>query len=159
MTQLLDRLQVGDVGEGTHQREQDEACPNEPRSPASPRDTEDRCLFATGTFFASVPEGADAYLLCGVLHDWNDERAAAILRSCRQAMPKNGRLLIIETIVPETNSASFSKLLDVNMMVMTCGRERTKSEFQVLLSRAGFRIQRVTPTLAPHSIIEAIQSE
>lgn len=129
---------------------------NELRSPASPSDTEDRCSFASGNFFDSVPEGADAYLLCGVLHDWNDERAAVILCSCREALPKNGRLLIIETIVPETDSASFSKLLDINMLVMTSGRERTKSEFCMLLSRAGFRIKRITPTLAPHSIIEAV---
>ena len=129
---------------------------NELRSPASPIDTEDRCSFASGNFFDSVPEGADAYLLCGVLHDWHDERAAVILCNCREALPKNGRLLIIETIVPETDSASFSKLLDINMLVMTSGRERTKSEFYLLLSRAGFRIKRITPTLAPHSIIEAV---
>lgn len=91
---------------------------NELRSPASPSDTADRCSFASGNFFDSIPERADAYLLCGVIHDWNDERAAVILRNCREAMPKNGRLLIIETIVPETDSASFSKLLDINMMVM-----------------------------------------
>lgn len=131
---------------------------NELRSPASPSHTKDRCSFANGSFFDSVPERADAYLLCGVLHDWNDERAAVILRSCREAMPKSARLLIIETIVPETDSASFSKLLDINMMVMTTGRERTKAEFHMLLSRTGFRITRVIPTLAPHSIIEAVPS-
>jgi SAM-dependent methyltransferase len=129
---------------------------NELRSPASHSNTADRCSFASGNFFDSVPDRADAYLLCGVLHDWNDERAAVVLRNCREAMPKNGRLLIIETIVPETDSASFSKLLDINMMVMTSGRERTKSEFHMLLSRAGFRIKRITPTLAPQSIIEAV---
>ena len=131
---------------------------DELRSPASPSDTEDRCSFASGNFFDSVPERADVYLLCGVLHDWSDERAAIILRSCREAMPINGRLLVIETIVPERGSASFSKLLDINMMVMTSGRERTTSEFHILLSRAGFRITRVIPTLAPHSIIEAVPS-
>jgi SAM-dependent methyltransferase len=129
---------------------------NELRSPAIPSDAKGRCSFASGNFFDSIPERADAYLLCGVLHDWNDERAAVILRNCREAMPENGRLLIIETIVPETESASFSKLLDINMMVMTSGRERTKPEFHVLLSRAGLRIKRITRTLAPHSIIEAV---
>ena len=119
------------------------------------KNKEDRCSFISGNFFDSVPERAEAYLLCGVLHDWNDERAAVILRSCREAMPKNGRLLIIETIVPETDSASFSKLLDINMMVMTYGRERTKSEFRALLDAADFKVTRIIPTMAPQFIIEA----
>ena len=79
-----------------------------------------------------------------------------ILRNCRKAIAKNGRLLLLETIVPETGAASFSKLLDINMMVMTCGRERKKSEFQMLLRGAGFRLNRIIPTLAPQSIIEAL---
>jgi hypothetical protein len=129
---------------------------NELRSPVRPSDNEDRCSFVSGNFFHSVPGRAEAYLLCGVLHDWSDTRAGIILRNCRKAMAKNGRLLIVETIVPETNSASFSKLLDINMMVMTSGRERTESEFHTLLHGTDFRIKRITPTLAPHSIIEAI---
>lgn len=79
-----------------------------------------------------------------------------ILRNCRKAIAKKGRLLIVETIVPEANSACFSKLLDINMMVMTSGRERTKSEFQRLLHGADFRLNRIIPTLAPQSIVEAI---
>ena len=129
---------------------------NELRSP-QPRNTkEDRCSFIAGDFFHSVPERAEAYLLCGVLHDWSDECAGMILRNCRKAIAKKGRLLIVETIVPEANSACFSKLLDINMMVMTSGRERTKSEFQRLLHGADFRLNRIIPTLAPQSIVEAI---
>lgn len=79
-----------------------------------------------------------------------------ILRNCRKAMAKNGRALIVEMIVPKTNSASFSKLLDLNMMVMTAGRERTKSEFLALLDAADFRVTRIIPTMAPQSVIEAV---
>jgi len=116
----------------------------------------ERCSYVAGNFFDSVPQRADAYLLSGVLHDWSDDLAVVILNNCRKAMAKNGRVLIIEMIVPETNSPSFSKLLDLNMMIMTGGRERTKSEFHALLDAAGFRITRIIPTMAPQSIIEAV---
>ena len=115
-----------------------------------------QCSFISGNFFESVPEGAAAYLLSGVLHDWTDHLAVGILSNCRKAMAKNGRVLIVEMIVPDTNSASFSKLLDLNMLVMTGGRERTKSEFHALLDAAGLRITRILPTMAPQSIIEAV---
>lgn len=123
------------------------------RSPVS--GNEDRCSSIAGSFFDSVPAGAEAYLLCSVLHDWNDELAGAILRNCRKATPNHARLLLVETVVPETSAASFSKLLDINMMAMSTGRERTKSEFQALLDAAGFKLTRIIPTLAPQSIIEA----
>lgn len=116
----------------------------------------ERCSYVTGNFFESVPEGADVYLLSGVVHDWDDDHAVEILNNCRKAMAKNGRLLILEMMVPITNYPSFSKLLDVNMMVMTTGRERTKSEFHALLDAAGLSINRIVPTMAPQSIIEAI---
>ncbi len=116
-----------------------------------------QCSYIAGDFFESVPEGADAYLLCGVLHDWDDDRAITVLRNCRRAaMTENGRVLIIDMIVPDTNSASFSKLLDLNMMVMTGGRERTKAQFHALLDAADYRIKKIIPTLAPQSIIEAV---
>ncbi len=116
----------------------------------------ERCSYIAGDFFESVPEGADAYLLCGVLHDWDDDRAITVLRNCRRAaMKKNGRVVIVDMIVPDTNSASFSKLLDLNMMVMTGGRERTKAEFCVLLDAADYRLTRIIPTMAPQSVIEA----
>jgi len=129
--------------------------PGGPCSTESSSDGAERCSHVAGNFFDSVPEGAQAYMLCGVVHDWSDESAVMILRNCRKAMPKNGRVLIVETIVPETNSPSFSKLLDINMMVMTTGRERTRSEFHTLIEAADLRITRVIPTLAPQSIIES----
>jgi SAM-dependent methyltransferase len=114
-----------------------------------------RCSYVWGNFFDCVPAGADAYFLCGVLHDWDNDRALKILGNCRRAMSKNGKLLLLEMVVPSTDAADFSKLLDLNMLVMTGGRERTETEFSVLLDRAGFRMTRTIPTLAPQSLIEA----
>ncbi len=115
-----------------------------------------RCSYIAGNFLESVPEGADAYLLCGIVHDWDDDRAITVLRNCRRAMTKKSRVLVVEMIVPDTNSVSFSKLLDLNMMAMTGGKERTNSEFQALLDAADLRMTRVVPTMAPQSIIEAM---
>jgi hypothetical protein len=115
-----------------------------------------RCSYVGGDFFTSVPQGADAYLMCGVIHDWDDNRAITILRNCRRAMTKNSRLLLIDMIVPETPSASFSKLLDLNMLVMNGGRERTQAEFCALLNAADYKLTRIVPTMAPQSVIEGV---
>ncbi len=118
----------------------------------------ERLSFVPGDFFLSVPEGADAYLLCGVIHDWDDDRAITILKNCRKAMAESGRLLLVEMVVPENGANCFSKLLDLNMMVMTGGRERTHAEFRRLLNAAGYRLTKVVPTLAPQSLIEGVPS-
>jgi len=115
-----------------------------------------RCSYMAGDFFTSVPQGADAYLLCGVIHDWDDSHATTILRNCRIAMPENGRVLLVDMIVPDGASASFSKLLDLNMLVMNGGRERTQAEFCALLEAADYKLTRIIPTMAPQSVIEAI---
>jgi SAM-dependent methyltransferase len=115
-----------------------------------------RCSYVWGNFFDCVPAGADVYLFCGVLHDWDDDRALKILGNCRRAMSKNGKLLLLEMVVPSTDAADFSKLLDLNMLVMTGGRERTIAEFSALLERAGYTMTRIIPTLAPQSLIEAV---
>jgi hypothetical protein len=125
------------------------------RLPSGSKDCE-RLSFASGDFFTSVPPGADAHLLCGVIHDWDDDRAITILRNCRNAMDGAGRLLLVEMVVPDSNATCFSKLLDLNMLVMTGGRERTKSEFGSLLDAAGYRLTKVVPTLAPQSVIEGV---
>jgi SAM-dependent methyltransferase len=114
------------------------------------------CSYVIGDFFSSVPQGADAYLLCGVIHDWDDRRAIRILRNCRRAMARTGRLLIIDMVVPDTDAMSFSKLLDLNMLAMTGGRERTKAEFHALLDAAGYELTRIIPTVAPQSVLEAV---
>jgi hypothetical protein len=115
-----------------------------------------RCSYLQGDFFERVPEGANLYLLCNVIHDWDDEQASRILRNCRRAMGKNSKLLLVEMVVPSTKSTNFSKLLDLNMLVMNGGRERTKAEFSVLLNAAGYKMTRAIPTLAPQSLVEAL---
>jgi len=114
------------------------------------------CSYIAGDFFDSVPEGADAYLLCGVIHDWDDERAITILRNCRRAMPKNGRVLLVDLVVPTNGTKCVSKLLDLNMLVMTGGQERTETEFRKLLAASGYKLTKIIPTMAPQRVIEAI---
>lgn len=117
---------------------------------------EGSCSFIAGDFFDSVPEGGDAYLLSGVIHDWDDDRAITILKNCRHAMAEDGRVLIVDMVVPENGAKCFSKLLDLNMLVMTGGRERTQAEFRTLLDASGYRLTKIIPTMAPQSVIEAI---
>ena len=125
---------------------------NRPRTGPKPR----RCSYVAGDFFASVPQGRDLYFLCGVVHDWDDERALTILRNCREAVSATGRLLLLETVVPENDSMHFSKILDLNMLAMSSGRERSQTEFRTLLAAAGFRISKIVATMAPQSLIEVI---
>jgi len=109
-----------------------------------------------GNFLESVPPGADVYLMSGVIHDWDDERAVRILANYRASMARTGRVLVVECVVPDGGENSFSKLLDLNMLVMNGGRERTKGEFQELLEAAGLRMTRVIPTLSPLSVVEGV---
>ena len=99
-----------------------------------------RCEIVSGDFFKSVPPGGDAYILKAVIHDWDDERAATILRNCLRAMAENGRLLLIEAVIPPGNEPFFHKFMDLNMMVMTGGRERTEAEYRALLHVCGLQI-------------------
>jgi hypothetical protein len=115
-----------------------------------------RCSYVIGDFFTSVPQGADAYLLCGVIHDWDDRRAIRILKNCRRAMPEKGRVLLVEMVVPDLDATSSSKLPNLNILALTGGRERTKAEFHVLLDAADYKLARIIPTMAPQSIIEAV---
>ena len=114
-----------------------------------------RLRLQPGDFFADALPTADAYLLMEVIHDWNDEDSARILAAVRRAAPSHARLLIVEAIVSEASGPDFSKVLDVIMLAVTGGRERTPSEYKALLSRAGFRLERVITTPSQYSIIEA----
>lgn len=116
----------------------------------------DRILTFAGDFFESVPHGADLYILKNVLHDWSDDRAVRILKNCRRAMDSNATLLVIEMVLPLSDDPAFGSLLDLNMLVMSGGQERTKNEYSSLLEKSGFRLRQVIPTLAPVSILEAI---
>jgi hypothetical protein len=116
-----------------------------------------RCAFREGDFFKAVPAGGDAYILKKVIHDWDDERAMAILRRCREAMPPSARLLLIEPVIAPGNAPSFNKSLDLLMLVITSGgKERTEAEHRALLGSAGFAPVRLIPTNCPLSIIEAM---
>jgi hypothetical protein len=116
----------------------------------------DRRQSIGGDFFESVPEGADVYILKNVLHDWSDDRAVRILKNCRRAMGSQAKLLVIEMVLPFINDPAFGSLLDLNMLVMSGGQERTKEEYCSLLEKSGFRLTQVIPTLAPISILETI---
>jgi hypothetical protein len=116
----------------------------------------DRVERVGGDFFESVPDGGDLYALKWIVHDWDDERSVAILRNCRRAMHPGARLLLIESVIPPGNGPMWGKFLDLNMMVITGGKERTEREFADLLAAAGLRLTRVMPTKSPVSVVEAV---
>jgi hypothetical protein len=115
-----------------------------------------RCTRTGGSFFEAVPDGADAYLMKTVIHDWDDEKSLAILRNIRTAITADGKLLLFEMALPEGAPPHPGTLLDLEMLVHAGGRERTPREYRDLLSRGGFRLTRVIPTPGPLSIIEAV---
>jgi hypothetical protein len=115
----------------------------------------ERCETVTGDFFKSVPAGGDAYVMKWIIHDWDDEKSITILRNCRSRMRANGRLILVDCVVPESDEPHFSKFIDLNMLVMTGGKERTAKEFEQLLGAAGFKLLRIIPTELPTSIVEA----
>jgi orsellinic acid C2-O-methyltransferase len=119
----------------------------------------ERCERVAGDFFTSVPGGADAYLLKNIIHDWNDERSAVLLRNCRRAMSQTGRLLLVERIMPGRLEASSCHRAvawaDLTMLLGTGGCQRTQAEFRSLLDSSGFILTRVIPTALEFSILEA----
>jgi hypothetical protein len=115
----------------------------------------DRCRLVPGDFFDVVPSGGDAYVLSHIIHDWDEERAVAILRTCHDAMGRDARLLLVEMVIPPGDAPHPAKMLDMLMLILTGGRERTEEEYADLLGRAGFRLLRVVPTASPVSVIEA----
>lgn len=117
-----------------------------------------RCRTVGLNFFESVPAGADAYLLRHILHDWDDDRATLILRNIHRALGTGGRLLVVESVIPPGNAPSFGKLLDLTMLVIPGGKERTEEEYRVLFAAAGFRLNRIVPTAAEVSVIEGVKA-
>jgi hypothetical protein len=115
----------------------------------------DRCDVVAGDFFTSVPAGGDAYVLSSILHDWSGEDAERILRACRRAMSSESTLLVIECVRDRGGEPGFEELLDLQMLIMTGGRERTESEYADLLRRTGFRVTRHVDLRCPESLIEA----
>lgn len=117
----------------------------------------DRCRIEGGDFFSSVPAGADAYLLRHVIHDWEDREAIVILSKCREAVRPDGKILVVETVIPPGNEPSFGKWLDL-MMLLVGGRERTKEEYCRLFSAAGLKLNCIIPTATEVCIAEGIRA-
>ena len=119
------------------------------------RGMKDRVTIEEGSFFDRVPQGADAYLLSHIIHDWSEPQCLTILGNCRRAMDPNGRVLIIEMVLPEGDEPHPGKMLDIMMLVGPGGQERTPAEYAALLDKAGFRMTQVVPTASAVSIVEA----
>jgi hypothetical protein len=117
-----------------------------------------RCSFVPGSFFASIPAGANLYLLKDILHDWDDQQAIDLLHRLRLAMPGGSKLLVIERLIVPDNQPSPSKALDIAMLVLTGGKERTSEQYRSLLASAGFSLQRVADARLGISVMEAIPS-
>ena len=116
----------------------------------------ERCQTVSGDFFNAVPEGGDAYIMKHIIHDWDDQRALAILANIRRAMKPGARIILLETIVLPANQPDFGRILDLEMLLMPGGRERTEQEFRTLFAHAGFPQVRIIPTQSPLSVIEAM---
>jgi hypothetical protein len=120
----------------------------------------DRVTLHEGSFFETVPSGADVYLLKSIIHDWEEEKALAILETCRRAMSAKSRLVLLERELPERAGNSDETLpavmSDLHMMVVLGGKERTSSEYRELLAQAGLSMTRVVPTQTDYSAFEAV---
>jgi hypothetical protein len=116
----------------------------------------DRLRLTAGDFFTAVPEGAGTYLLSMVLHDWADAEAGHLLASIKAAAPAGARLVAFELVVPEGAGPHMSKMIDLTMLGMLNGRERTAAEYRTLLEQAGFKFEAVIPTPTPLSIVTAL---
>ncbi len=119
----------------------------------------DRCATEAGNFFEAIPAGADAYIMKHILHDWDNEKSIEILNNCFKAMKPGSKLLVVESVIPEGNTPHPGKFMDINMMAMTGGRERTEKEFGVLFAKVGLKLLRVIATGSPTlSILEVVKN-
>ncbi len=113
-----------------------------------------RCNVIEGSFFETIPAGADAYLFRHIIHDWTDEQCIQILGHCRKVIPADGKLLIVDCVVPAGNAPSLSKNMDITMLTFTGGQERTETQFRSLLKASGFELKSITPTTSIISVVE-----
>jgi hypothetical protein len=116
----------------------------------------DRCQTVSGDFFKEVPDGADAYLLRHIIHAWDDEKATTILQNVRKAMKGDSRVLVLDSVIPQGNEPFFGKWLDLTMMLIPGGQERSEEEYRKLFDDAGLRITQILPTSTEVSIIEGV---
>jgi O-methyltransferase domain len=115
-----------------------------------------RCEMVAGDFFQAVPS-ADSYVMKNIVHDWEDARAIAILKNCARAMRSKGKVILIEMVLAPGNEPHFGKWLDLEMMLLPGGRERSEADFAALFEEAGLRLSRIVPTKSPACVIEAIK--
>lgn len=116
----------------------------------------DRCEIVGGSFFETIPVGADAYVMRAIIHDWDDQEAISILKTCRRAMTADARLLLVERVVEPPNEGPISKFSDLNMLVMLGALERTCDEYSALCRAAGFETRGTTHAGAYFQVIEAV---
>jgi hypothetical protein len=117
-----------------------------------------RCDAVVCDFFKAVPAGGDAYVMKHIIHDWDDERALLILKNIATAMGgRKGHVVLLESVIPEGPAPDFGKFLDIEMLALPGGKERTQKEFAELFAAAGFRLTRVVPTASPLSVVEAVR--
>jgi len=117
---------------------------------------DNRCTTIGGDFFEAVPTGGDAYLLASILHDWDDDRCVQILRTCRRAMLAESKLLVVELVLPPGDEPFIGKWVDLHMLVMASGRERTADEYGKVLLAGGFNMASIRPLPNGQSIVEAV---
>ena len=115
----------------------------------------DRVTCVVTDMFKDVPAGGDAYLMKHIIHDWDDERAGLILRNIRKVLPPNGRVILLDSVIAPGNAPDFGKLIDLEMLVMPGGKERTADEFRALFAANGYELARIVPTQSALSVIEA----
>lgn len=115
----------------------------------------DRCKAEGGDFFEAVPAGGDAYILKHIIHDWNDADCGRILGNIRAVSKPGTKLLLVELVVPPGDAPHPGKLLDLEMLVVASGKERTEAEYAALLAASGFKLTRVVPTQGPAGVVEA----
>ena len=121
-------------------------------------DVSDQIKIVHGDFFSEIPVKADVYLMKFILHDWNDEQSISILKNLAKSAESGAKLLLVETVIEEDDSVpSMSKVMDLNMLVMTGGKERTAKEYAELFEQTGFRLTNVYPTPSPMQIVEAVK--
>jgi hypothetical protein len=118
-----------------------------------------RTRFEACEFFQAVPSGSRAYVMKNIIHDWDDARARAILRNCRRAIPDDGVLVVIEYCLGDDNMSSLGKMVDLVMLTITGGKERTVAEHSALLASAAFRLKRRIPVSPEIAILEAFPTE
>jgi hypothetical protein len=116
----------------------------------------ERCTFASGDMFSSVPAGADAYIMKHIIHDWPDDQCVKILKACRSSVNPGGRLLVVDSVIQPGNDFSPGKFLDLQMLIFPGGCERSEKQFRDLFAAAGWRLSRVFPTTTGDSVVEGV---